>query len=828
MKPASAHQAGLTSLTREGAEALAAELVEEMIQAWRRGQRVLPEDFLDRYPGLYEHPEAVAELIYEEMSLRRVHGPETPTEEVLRRFPQWRPQLEVLFDCHRVLDPGPAARFPAAGELVDDFLLLAELGRGALGRVFLASQGSLADRPVVLKFTPGEALEHLSLARLQHTHIVPLYSVQDHPDRGLRSLCMPYFGGTSLSRLLGAMRPLPPSERTGQDLLNALDGVEAAASVMTPPQGTARRGLARASYAQAVCWVGACLADALHYAHERGMVHLDLKPSNVLLAADGQPMLLDFHLAREPVHPGEKSPHWFGGTPGYMSPEQQVALRALQEGKQVERPVDQRSDVYSLGVLLYEALSGRQFSESGQVRTLRRHNPQVSVGLADLIEKCLADDPAQRYHDAAALASDLRRHLTDRPLSGVRNRSLTERWRKWRRRRPHAAALLGMLLAVLTAAGAVAIGAAAYFTQRTEQAENALQNGRVQMTRGEWEGAVRTFQHGLSAAREIPFRQGLAAELSQQLRLAEQARADAERVAVARELHRLTDRVRFLYGALDLSPKGLRAIAPSCRAFWEGRTRIVERLSAKGALMLEPAIRDDLLDLAIFCADLQVRLAPPAGKAQARGQAIEVLNQAEALLGPSLVLDEERRFYGGSAPAGKTQSRPLTAWEHYALGRSLLRTGMLERAAGELEQAVRLEPQGLWSNFYQGLCAYRRGRYTDAVAAHSVCIGAAPEAANCFYNRAMAFDALHCPERALRDYDQALRLDPTFADAFLNRGVLHYRAKRYDSAIADLQRAGELGSDPAVVFFDLFCVKSNCGEYRSALNELRRALARPH
>ena len=109
-----------------------------------------------------------------------------PLEQVLSRFPQWRPQLEVLFDCQRLLGPRRAApQFPAAGESLGDFLLLAELGRGAQGPVFLASQLSLGDRPVVLKLTPCDAHEHLWLARLQHTHIVPLYSVQDHPARGL-------------------------------------------------------------------------------------------------------------------------------------------------------------------------------------------------------------------------------------------------------------------------------------------------------------------------------------------------------------------------------------------------------------------------------------------------------------------------------------------------------------------------------------------------------------------------------------------------------------------------------------------------------------------
>ncbi len=706
---------------------------------------------------------------------------------MLRRFPQWRPQLEVLFDCQRVLGPPRAApQFPAAGESLGDFFLLAELGRGSQGRVFLASQMSLGERPVVLKLMPAEAREHLSLARLQHTHIVPLYCVQDHPARRLRALCMPYFGGATLARLLEALAPLPPERRTGRDLLDALDRLGDTVPLTAPARGPAREAFARAGYVQAICWVAACLADALHYARERGLLHLDLKPSNVLLAADGQPMLLDFHLAREPLHPDDEGPPWLGGTAGYMSPEQQAAVEAAKQGRRVPRPVDGRSDVYALGVLLDEALGGGPPAPGAA--PLHRRNAAVSVGLADVVSKCLADDPAGRYPHMAALADDLRRHLADRPLAGARNRSLSERWRKWRRRRPHGLTLVGMLLAVLTAAGAVALGAANYVNGRVEQARTALHEGQVQMAHGQWEGAVRALRRGRAAAHGLPWHADLEAEFEHQLRRAERGEAAARRTAVARTLHQLAEHIRSLYGAEPLAPEGLRALEPPCRALWQKRGSVVEQLRPRAGAALDPTARDDFLDLAIFWADLRVRLAPPGADGQVRREAVAILAEAEALFGPSPVLEAERKLHGGATRTAPAQLRtaPETAWEHYALGRALLRAGELDRAAAELARAVQLQPQGLWPNFYRGVCAYRLGRYADAVTAYSVCVGAAPRpaegtspaAARCFYNRALTFAALHQADDALRDYDQALRLDPSLASAALDRELLRKRARR--------------------------------------------------
>ncbi len=249
----------------------------------------------------------------------------------------------MLLDCDRLLGAVPAPpALPAAGETLGDFLLLAELGRGARGRCFLAAQPSLSHRQVVLKVTPDDHGEHLSLARLQHTHIMPLYSEHAFPGRRLRVLCMPYLGGTTLARILAELGSMPAGRRTGQSLLDVLDRAQQASPWPQSGASPTGRFLARSSYVRAICWIGACLADALQYAHERGLVLMDVKPSNILMTADGQPMLLDFHLASAPIARDEPPSEGVGGTPGYMSPEQEALIAAMDSGRAVLAEIDAR------------------------------------------------------------------------------------------------------------------------------------------------------------------------------------------------------------------------------------------------------------------------------------------------------------------------------------------------------------------------------------------------------------------------------------------------------------------------------------------------------
>ena len=377
---------------------------------------------------------------------------------------------------------------PEVGQAFAGFQLIGNLGRGAFGRVYLARQGDLADRPVALKVSTGCFAESQKLARLQHTHIVPIYSF--HRAGSLQAVCMPYLGSTTLADILddlGQRQTLPAS---GKGLVSTLNShraksgptptVKPAAPVApsrlpalppSPPAGAATlttlRMLEGMTYVEAVLWIGARLAEGLAHAHERGVLHRDLKPANVLLTEEGQPMLLDFNLAQDVRETGAAGAR-IGGTLPYMAPEHLAAY----QGKPVE--VDARGDLYGLGVILYELLTRRQpfDKHSGHLEDIipqmvkdrlrpppsaRALNPDISPAVDSILRRCLAPSPARRYQTARQLQEDLDRQRLHQPLRYVTDPSPRERATKWLRRHPRLVTgtrigiAAGVLLVLLTA-----------------------------------------------------------------------------------------------------------------------------------------------------------------------------------------------------------------------------------------------------------------------------------------------------------------------------------------------------------------------------------------
>jgi serine/threonine-protein kinase len=198
------------------------------------------------------------------------------------------------------------------------------------------------------------------------------------------------------------------------------------------------------------------VARTVHYAHEHGILHRDIKPGNILLDAKGEPHLTDFGLAR--LVESESSVTQtldVLGTPSYMAPEQAVGNNAA---------VSSATDVYGLGAVLYQLLTGHPpFAGGATYETIKllldteprqpRHlNPKIDRDLSTICLKCLEKDPRRRYSSALALAEDLERWLKHEPIQ-ARHTGAFARGRKWVQRNPSSALLVGCLVAVVAAAG---------------------------------------------------------------------------------------------------------------------------------------------------------------------------------------------------------------------------------------------------------------------------------------------------------------------------------------------------------------------------------------
>jgi len=702
-------------------------LADQFAAAWRRGDVSSVDQFFAEHPSVLDEPEVAVRLIYEEFCVQQEQGVDVSPADVLDRFPQWRSKLAIVLDCHELVQARDEIdRYPMAGEQIGEFHLLQELGRGADGYVFLATQPLLSDRPVVVKITRCKGNEPLSLARLQHSSIVPLYLTQDHVERNLRLLCMPYLGGASLARILEMLADVPVTRRSGRHFVELLDRVHARMAVTLPFDGPALQFLAHATYVRAVCWIGAFLADALQYAHGRGLLHQDLKPSNVLLAGDGQPMLLDFHLARELQHANAIPMDGIGGTPGYMAPEQELAMEAVRAGRPAPKAMDGRADIFALGLLLYELLVGAQPVDRRHLSRvpLRKLNPSIPRSVDRIVRKCLAHEPEKRPPDAGSLAHDLRRTLIETTRHDRPHRA----W--FNTNKPGTARLSRPLLSVILAVVCLLLG---YGLAKVGSQPQANTHASIEY--------------------------GSHAEI-------------AERARMANQLHDVVDRLRFLDATQRLPARRAKKLEAGCEAIWKQRGKFAHGSHGIARKQVDERIRVDLLDLAILMADLRVRLAASTAKNQARRDALRVLAQAETEFGPSVVLEHERRVYGTALDEDPQTDRSRkeaitltarTSWEHYAMGRSQMRTGHLDDAMIEFQRSVEMDPRSFWPNFYMGLCAYRLRRFEAALAAFSACVALAPDKPQCLINRAIVYRALGRADLAARDVAAARLRDPAMS-----------------------------------------------------------------
>jgi WD40 repeat protein len=386
--------------------------------------------------------------------LRAVEAGKSPDrQELLARHPELAAELQAFFTnrdhMSRLAAPLRAPMKSCAdlaGSVFGDYELLEEIARGGMGVVYRARQISL-NRIVALKMILGGQLateeevqrfrtEAEAAAGLDHRHIVPIYEIGEHEGRHYFS--MKLIEGGSLAQ----QRPRVPT-----------------------------RGLIE---------IVTKVARAVHYAHQRGILHRDLKPANILLDQQGEPHVTDFGLAkRVAADSGLTHPDAVVGTPSYMAPEQATGQKRLTTAV----------DVYSLGAILYELLTGRPpfqgdtvldtlhqvvFDEPVRPRSVNRH---IDRDLETICLKCLQKGPQKRYGSAEALADDLQRWLECRPIR-ARRTGTGEAIRKWARRRPAVAALLAFIVVLTTVSlvGAVTLWRKAEKARRDLETDHYFQS----------------------------------------------------------------------------------------------------------------------------------------------------------------------------------------------------------------------------------------------------------------------------------------------------------------------------------------------------------------
>lgn len=412
------------------------QVAESIKEGWRRNDQ--PPDAaaaLAANPELRRFRTVFLDLAHEEYNHRLQAGEEVDVEAFSRRFPSFQRSLHFYIFARSIVageqSPVNISLWPEPGVQFLEFDLLAEIGRGSFGRVFLATEPALGGRQVVVKVAPHGGEEADILGRLRHPNIVPVYSVQKSPT-GLTAFCMPYTGQATLCDVLdyAFSSACPPS--AASVILDAIAAVDAKSEFVETqePDAILRNG----SYVNGVLHLAIQFADALAHSHNRGVCHRDLKPSNVLMTSDGRPLILDFNLSVDRQMPAAK----IGGTVPYMAPEELAVL--FDESHDVARRCyDPRSDLFSLGVILYELLTGhlpfgslpwkpsleecaRELHERQKLgpRPIRELNGQVDLRLASLIESCLAFIPDRRLETADELAEAFRGEL-----------ALTRRCRRW-------------------------------------------------------------------------------------------------------------------------------------------------------------------------------------------------------------------------------------------------------------------------------------------------------------------------------------------------------------------------------------------------------------
>jgi tetratricopeptide (TPR) repeat protein len=691
-----------------------------------------------------------------------------------------------------------------------------------MGVVYKAIQRNL-DRVVALKMLRGGPsskeerarfqAEALLVARLQHPNIVQIHEVGEHGRRPF--FAMEYVEGQSLSAFIGG-RPQPAREAAH------LVGV---------------------------------LSRAMHFAHERQVIHRDLKPANVLLSASGDVKITDFGLARRLRDPsGLTRTGDILGTPSYMAPEQ-AAARADDLGP--------ATDVYALGAILYEMLTGRPpFHAETPLGTLSqvlhadpvppsRLRSKTPRDLETVCLKCLEKVPGRRYASAAELADDLDRFCEGRP---VRARRITPlgRTMRWARRRPALAGLVGVsaaaFLILLTLWGWYDVRERRRGLAARAEVEDTLEVAQSALAQQDWRSARSEAAAALARIEAEPYLADLRAQAE---RLFDDARRRESAAEAFRAFVRASDEA--LFNRMEELSHGQHFLGLERRALRKATEKAartaLELVAAEGtrANSWEVAPGFDAAQRAAITANaypLLLVLAETLGESSELGEtascveALRVLDRAAQIGPPTRVYHLRRASYlrrlgneEEAAEESRLAAQPgKTPHEHFILGDEHYKKGDLPRAIDAYEQAVRLQPDHFWGHCCLARCLVEERQWERARTSLSVCQVVRPDAVWPYLLRGFVNGQLHRLADAREDFKRAEALlqdrpdDPARYGLYVHRGVLQLEAGELAEAASDFRQAIRLQPDLFMPYLNLSRVCQRQGHPEEADELFRQAL----
>jgi eukaryotic-like serine/threonine-protein kinase len=660
---------------------------------------------------------------------------------------------------HRfALNRAAQTRIPGGSLAPAGYEIQEEIGRGGMGIVYKARHIGLK-RSVALKMLLGEThtdaarlvrfrVEAEAVGKLRHPNIVQVFDVGESAGRPFLALEL-LEGGTLADRLADRMLAIP-----------------AAAELMLT------------------------LAGALEAAHKADIVHRDLKPSNVLYTADGVPKLADFGLARRlEVEDGPTLTGQVMGSPSYMAPEQ-----ARGDGHKAGPP----TDIYALGAILYELLTGRPPFKSptvmGTVHQVVNDDPvppsrlqaRVPRDLETICLKCLEKEPSRRYSSASLLAEDLRRFIENRPIR-ARRISPWERMAKWAGRRPAEA---GMIASAAAAVVTIVVSAFWYYdlqrrhelsdarlaadyqretNERQQREIDRLQRVRRDVTRdllsaqeeiarGDWGKGRLVLSNVLTKARDEPRLTDLSDQAGRLLERAEEALANRDREAVARR-----DYQRFVSlfreALFHEARVGCLGLAASPDASIRAARAAIEVFPGTTPVLPSSLSDRERAEVNDGCYTLYVVLAGLLGDPR---EGLEALDRA-ASLRPSTRAYHLRRAEcleaNGNVDLARRErdlaarQEPKTSFDHFLTGRERMHAKRWDEARQHFDQALQSQPDHFWSEFMLALCYLQLERPSEAKASLNACLRAQPEAPWLHLMRAVASGNSAAAEQQVAGHD---------------------------------------------------------------------------